>query len=128
MTHNSHFNPDEFSAPQMGLTSLRQGCPRRPPRHRQGEEFLKGPIPWPWLERAMILPGKALQVALAIWKQAGCQRSRTVRFCLSQGSMWGASAQTTRRGLRALASAGLVTISYPTGRALEVTILDATAE
>jgi hypothetical protein len=36
------------------------GLTRRPPRHRRGERFLKGPIPWPWISAAAALPGKAL--------------------------------------------------------------------
>ena len=51
--------------------------PNRPPRHRSGEKFLKGPIPWAWLQRAFLLPGKALHVALLLWREAGCRRSRT---------------------------------------------------
>ena len=38
------------------------------PRHRQGEKFLKGPIPWDWLTKAAQLPGHALHVALVLWR------------------------------------------------------------
>ena len=63
-------------APPLDLPAL---APKRPPRHRSGEKFLKGPVPMAWLERAFVLPGKALHVALLLWFKAGCQRCRTAR-------------------------------------------------
>src|SRR3954465_13057049 len=38
-------------------------APRRP--------FLKGPIPWDWLETASKLPGKALALGMLLWREAG---------------------------------------------------------
>jgi hypothetical protein len=38
---------------------------KRPPRHRAGELFIKGPIPYPWLASACQLPGSGFQVAMA---------------------------------------------------------------
>jgi hypothetical protein len=73
MPHPDSFDVDVWRLPGSGLTALRQN--RR--RHRQGEKFLKGPIPWPWLERAFLLPGKALHVALLLWREAGCRRCRS---------------------------------------------------
>jgi hypothetical protein len=96
--------------------------PGRPPRHRQGEKFLKGPVPWAWLESAMRLPGKALHVALALWWEAGCANRRTVRFCLNGSLPGGLTRQSARRGLRRLAAGGLVTIRHLPGRGLEVTL------
>ena len=115
------------------LESLRLGdgdvlAPPKPkrklPRHRPGEKFLKGPIPWTWLERVFLLRGKALHVALLLWKEAGCRRSRTVRLCLSGALPAGLNRQTARRGLRQLAGAGLVTFVSRPGRGLEVTLND----
>ena len=96
--------------------------PRRPPQHRQGERFLKGPIPWRWLENAMQLSGKALHVALILWQQAGCRKDRTVRFCLNGKLPELLNRQSARRGLRSLAEAGLVSINRLPGRGLEVTL------
>jgi hypothetical protein len=98
--------------------------PNRPPRHRQGERFLKGPIPWPWLELAGRLPGKALHVALALWQQAGLAKRRKVRFGLTRLQPMGIGLQAARRGLRNLERAGLVTIRRNPGRTLEVTLCE----
>jgi hypothetical protein len=97
---------------------------RRPPRHRQGEKFLKGPVPWAWLDRAMRLPGKALHVALVLWKEAGCAKRRTVRLCLNGPLPGGLTRQSARRGLRQLAEVGLVTVRHLPGRGLEVTLAE----
>jgi hypothetical protein len=119
------FDPDTLRAPNVDLASLCNRPSKRPPRHRNGEAFLKGPIPWSWLERACRLPGKALHVALLLWKEAGCRNSRTVTLCLARPAALGMHVDTASRGLRALASAGLVSIRRPPGKALEVTLLDA---
>src|SRR5262249_6697444 len=108
--------------------ALRERASKRPPRHRNGGKFLKGPIPWLWLMQAGQLPGKALHVALLLWKEAGCLKSRTVRFRLPAAAELGFHADTARRGLRALAGAGLVTVRHLPGRALEVTIADVPEE
>lgn len=99
--------------------------PPRPPRHRPGEPFLKGPIPWAWIEAAAGLPGRALAVGLFLWHQAGCRRVRTVRLNLSR-LPGGISRQAGRRGLESLERAGLVQIDRAPGRAPTVTLLDPT--
>jgi hypothetical protein len=116
-----------LGAPPPDLSALVAQAPRRPPRHRSGEKFLKGPVPWAWLERAFTLSGKALHVALLVWFEAGCARSRTVRMCLSGTLPTGLNEQSARRGLQRLAEAGLVTVRRRPGRGLEVTLNDAPA-
>src|SRR5262249_50078111 len=101
---------------------------KRPPRHRNGEAFLKGPIPWPWLERACRLPGKALHVSLLLWKEAGCRNNRTVALCLTRLAALGMHVDTASRRVRALAAARRVSIRRQPGKALEVTLLDAPAD
>jgi hypothetical protein len=112
--------------PAADLDALRQHQPKHPPRHRPGERFLKGPVPWTWLGRACRLPGKALHVGLLLWVEAGCRKSRTVPFCLTRAAELGLHPDTFKRGLRALAGAGLVTINDRPGRSAEVTLLDVT--
>lgn len=97
---------------------------QRPPRHKAGQRFLKGPIPWDWLERAMELRGKALHVALVIWREAGWRKHRTVPLCLRGPLPAGLNEWSARRGVRSLESAGLVTIGRKPGHGLEVTLLD----
>src|SRR5438309_1656149 len=98
--------------------------PKRPPRHRQGERFLRGPIPWNWLQAAIGMPGKALHVAIVLWREAGCRKNRTVRFRSTVLRAMGIGPQAARRGLRKLEKAGLLTIGQKPGQSLEVIILD----
>ena len=98
------------------------GREKRPPRHGQGEKFLKGPIPWRWLELAGALPGKALAVGLAVWREAGCLNDRTVPLNLSAQPM---PRRTAQRALQALAAAGLVSVESRDGRPPLVTLNDA---
>src|SRR5262245_35081474 len=126
-THDS-LDIASLRGPEVDLDALRGSPSRKPPRHRPGEAFLKGPIPWPWLRRALTLKGKALHVALLIWKEAGCRKNRTIRFRLAGTAEQGIHPDSAKRGLRALATAGLVSIRHHPGRALEVTLLDTTPE
>jgi hypothetical protein len=96
----------------------------RSPRHRLGESFLKGPIPWAWIDRAGRLPGKALAVGLVLWFRAGIRKDRTVRLCQARVDSLGLGEGTTRRGIRELERAGLISVRRSPGRGLEVTLLD----
>jgi hypothetical protein len=63
--------PDPFDPETLRLTeNSPKFCPdpqlKKPPRHRSGEKFLKGPIPLLWLIQAGRLPGKALHVGLLL--------------------------------------------------------------
>ncbi len=96
----------------------------RLPRHRQGEEFVRGPIPLVWLSKACKLRGKALAVAMALWFKAGAQRNTpTVVLSGALLKRFGvASRKAGYRGLAALERAGLVAVERHTGRCPVVTI------
>lgn len=100
------------------------GTKQRTPQLFKTGRFLKGPVPWLWLKRAMALPGKALAVGLILWQEAGCQKNRTVYFSLARAAADGIPPTTARRAIRALERARLVTICRKPGRGLEVTLRD----
>ncbi len=96
----------------------------RLPRHRAGERFLKGPIPWPWIAAAASLPGRALHVGLAIWLMAGIKKHKTVPLSLTSISKEiRCSRSTASRGLHRLEDAGLVDVRRAPGRKPVVTLL-----
>lgn len=95
------------------------------PRHHPGEPFLKGPVPWSWLERAMQLPGKALAVGLVAWHLRGMRQSNTFRLAPSKLRSAGLSPRVARRGLKALEGAGLVAVDRHRGCAPDLTLLSA---
>src|SRR5262245_20348622 len=98
------------------------------PRHKPSRfckvPFLRGPIPWAWLTRAMRLPGRALAVGLVLWRQVGLDGNRTVSLSHARLQECGIDRHTARRGIRSLESAGLVAIRRRQGRCLDVTIVD----
>ena len=94
------------------------------PRHKPGEKFLKGPIPWNWLAQAVSQPGKALHVAIALWFLAGVKRTRTVPLSGSVLDELGVSRYSGYRALTALEHAGLVRVERHRGRNPIVTILE----
>src|SRR4051812_35971098 len=83
--------------------------PRRPPP--QGARFVKGPIPWTWLEQAMRLPGKALHVANMLWYYWGMKRADHVALSMSAFQKLGISRWAAARGLGALEKAGLIKVA-----------------
>jgi hypothetical protein len=121
------FDPRALRLSDEELKKLLEREPKKPPRPRPGGKFLKGPVPWNWLARALRLPGKALAVGVLLWWEAGCANRATVRFHqgLRRELGLGCHEDTVRRGLRALEAAGLVRVGRPSGRCLEVTLLDA---
>jgi DNA-binding transcriptional ArsR family regulator len=99
---------------------------RRPPRHRVGEPFLRGPIPFAWWASACRLPGCALHVASVVRFRAGREGCDGIRLGFTEVEReLGVKEDTARRGLRALAGAGLVAVAYPAGSRPEMSVLEA---
>jgi hypothetical protein len=97
---------------------------RRPPRHRPGEPFIKGPIPYAWIASACRLPAAGLRVAMAF--RFLCCRFRSE-------NRWGPdtiarglriSDDSVRRGLHSAELAGLLAVEREPGCKLAVSVLD----
>src|SRR5262245_9648819 len=114
------YDPARWESPD----TVEPPAAKRPAPQCRASRFLKGPVPWPWLQRAMLLPGKALAVGLRLWLLYGMTGPGTVKLCLSQCTDDGIPARTARRAIQALERAGLVSVVRKPGRGLEVTILD----
>lgn len=117
---------------QIDLEGLRLGDRRSPakterhvrlPRPRQGERFLRGPIPLSWLSVAAKLPGSALNVAIAIWYVAGMKKGAAIRLSVSSLGEFGVEYHSAYRGLAKLEQAGLVEVIRHRGRKPIVTVL-----
>jgi hypothetical protein len=116
------FDPETWEAPANATPN--PAARKHPSRPRQAGKFLKGPVPWHWLQRAMRLPGKALAVGLLLWLESGIKGRRTVHFCLARAVAEGIPTTTARRAMNALEAAGLVGVERKPGRGLDVKILD----
>lgn len=93
-----------------------------PPRRVQGT-FLKGPIPMDWLQRAGMLPGKALHLGVALWFRAGLAGSMTVKLANADLAAMGVARDAKYEGLQRLKAVGLISVEQQPGRAPTVTLL-----
>ena len=99
-----------------------QHARRRLPRHKAGAWFLKGPIPGAWLASAAGLPGRSLQVALAVWHEAQLAQADTARLTHLAAARFGVSRDAARRALVRLEANGLVAVERRPGCAPRVII------
>lgn len=95
--------------------------PRQPPRHQRGEAFLRGPIPWNWLVKAMRLGRGPLALALVLWRLAGMKRSQSFRLPPSECRCVG-ERKTVYAALDKLEAGGLIEAKRHRGRGPTVTI------
>ena len=94
-------------------------------RGKRQQRFLRGPIPWPWLEAAARLPGKALPVALALRYRAGLERKDSVTLPAGLLTAMGVDRFAKARALAALERAGLIKVERRPGRGPVVTLVEA---
>ena len=92
------------------------------PRHKKGEKFLKGPIPWDWLSMASKQPGKALHVGNVLWFIAGIKNARTIALSGKIMEDMGIKRNAGYRGLAALEEVGLISVTRHRGRCPVITI------
>ena len=96
----------------------------RPPRHKPGETFIKGPISFPWIQSACRLPGSGLHVAM-VYRFLCCRfrpPNRTGLEAVANGLR--ISGRTARRGLHSAEMAGLLAVEREPGCKLAVSVLD----
>jgi hypothetical protein len=97
------------------------------PRPAKGAPYIGGPVPLTWVERAVVLPGKAWHVASALWFVGirSRNKSATVRLTTKTLRRFGLNRHTVYRALASLEGAGLVRVERQIGCRLSVTILPA---
>ena len=92
------------------------------PRHRRGELFVRGPVPWAWLKRAARLPGRALHVGIALWLESGLRKSAVVALSQRRLRDLSVGRHAGYRGLVRLEQADLVDVRRHPGRLSVVTL------
>jgi DNA-binding transcriptional ArsR family regulator len=95
---------------------------KKPPRHKPGERFLKGPIPWKWIVKAAEISASSLAVALGIWFLAGVTNSAVIKLSNKILGELGVSERTKYRVLRAMEEAGLVSVVQEPGSSPKIRI------
>jgi hypothetical protein len=112
--------------PDLDSLRIEPAAVTRPaPRTKAARNFLRGPIPLPWLIVAAKLPGRSLHVGLALWYYAGMRSTHQINFPIR----WLKTAlnmerHAAYRGLRHLERADLVSVARHRGHASIVTLLE----
>lgn len=91
---------------------------------KDAEKFLKGPVPWDWIELAASDSSTTALVGIALWRLSGAVKSKTVRLGNSEVEDLNISARSKTRALAALERLGLIKIQQNLGCLPIVTILD----
>jgi hypothetical protein len=107
-------NTDEPSPPLI---------PKPPPR--TARLFLKGPIPFTWLQKANALGGSTGIVATGLWFYVGINNSKYFKVDSKLDQFTGITRQTRQHALQKMKYAGLIKIRNPQGSYPYVEILDA---
>lgn len=90
---------------------------------KEGDLFIKGPLPMGWLSKAAKLPGKAIQVALALWWLAGMKPQQKVKVTQQALKLLNVSNDAYRDALPRLEGIGLIKVSRAPGQRAMVEIV-----
>ena len=85
--------------------------------------FLKGPIPMAWLNAAAKLPGKTLNVGIAIWWLAGMSKTSAFKITSKALDQLGVSRDAASDGLKRLEDNGLILVKRSPGQRPTVEIV-----
>jgi hypothetical protein len=85
--------------------------------------FLKGPIPMAWLNAAAKLPGKTLNVGIAIWWLAGMSKTSAFKITSKALDQLGVSRDAASDALKRLEESGLILVKRSPGQRPTVQIL-----
>jgi len=77
------------------------------------------------MKAAAMLPGKSVQVGLALWYLAGLKKTKTVALGNRLLESFGVDRKAKSRCLKAMVSAGLISVARRAGCNPIVTLLDA---
>jgi len=82
----------------------------------ESQPFLRGPIPLTWLGRAARLPGKTLNVALAVWWIYGMVGHKPMKLSKKALAIFQISVDAATDGLNRLEHHGLVKLQKNPGQ------------
>lgn len=85
--------------------------------------FLKGPIPMAWLSKAAKLPGKALNVGIAIWWLHGMSKTKPFKLTGKALDQLDISRDAASSALKRLEAQGLIRVQRAPGQRPAVEIL-----
>src|SRR5258708_5881101 len=116
--------PEDVARTDLALAVATQ----KPPRHRPGDKFVRGPVPWSWVCRVLGLPNTGpAALAWVLWFKVGCCGSAFSLFpadyeCLRRDR------KTIRRWLAELEASGLLEVDRHRGRSPTITLCEITED
>ena len=88
------------------------------------KRFVKGPIPLEWITAAAQLPGKAINVGIALWWLAGMSTTGILKLTRQSQLALNISKDAERDGLRRLQQAGLIELTARPGQRHSIRIIE----
>ena len=99
--------------------------PSKLDRLKQKGAFIKGPIDLDWISRAANLPGKALNVALALMYLSGLNKSKVnLKLTRTTYELFNVSRSAVYSALNNMEKDGLIKVKKSQGRKNVITILE----
>lgn len=93
--------------------------------HRIARPDAYRPVNFTWLGHAAKLPGRTMNVAMAIWFVASLHKTPTIRLAPYVLRMYGVSRDCCYESLRRLSDAGLIALKTRRGALPVMTLVDA---
>ena len=85
--------------------------------------FLRGPIPLDWLSVAAHLPGKTINLTLAVWWRHGMSKGRPFKLSQTALRQFNVERDAERAGLARLEQEGLIKVDRKPGQRPYIEIL-----
>ena len=109
--------------------------PNRTTKSRQYKEYVRGPLPLMWFQRASTISATAGVIGIIIWREAyqkklwgyDSQRrtSGSIKVTNQTCMKWGVCGNSKNTALRVMEEAGLIRLDLKRGRSPVVQIIDA---
>jgi len=90
---------------------------------RVNGRFIRGPLPWDWVCRAVHLTEKSPHVALGLWFIVGLTKSYTVKLQKKVLLELGVNRQSFYRAVKKMEEAGLISVIRKPGQTYLITLL-----
>ena len=134
-SHTSHFLLTRTLILLLSITPFDYSTPNRTTKSRQYKEYVRGPLPLMWFQRASTISRTAAVVGMIIWRIAyqrklwgyDCQRrtSGHIKVTNQTCMKWGICSNSKNTPLRLMEKAGLIRLDLKRGRSPVVQIIDA---
>ena len=133
-TPTSHFLLTRTLILLLSIMSLDSSILKRTSKSRQYKEYVRGPLPLKWFQKASTISRTAGVVGLIIWRIAyqkklwgyGSQRrtSGHIKVTTQNCMKWGICGNSKNTALRLMEKAGLIRLDTKRGRSPIVQIID----